>query len=347
MAEAVEVTVDGKRLVSPAKVPAGAKLKVRGVPAEAFVALHATVDDSRVPFPLEFRSRPAVWVSDPLPPKSRFTLRVDLPDSSTVTVTGRAQQAAEVAVAALSPSGGVYGVGMPVTVTFPVPVTDRAAVEAGLSVDASQPLGASSWSWTDDKTVVFRPKAYWPARTDVTVTAKLASVQVAPGVWGADASASFATGPSMVFTVDGDDHTMTLVRDGAKVRSFPVSLGKPGWETAAGVKVISEIYESKRMVNSTGPETWDVVSPYAMRLTYTGEFLHGAPWNGAIGSANTSHGCTNVTVDDGRWLFERVRIGDVVEFDDVDGDKVASWNGLGGVWNVPWSTWTAGSALSG
>ncbi len=33
-----------------------------------------------------------------------------------------------------------------------------------------------------------------------------------------------------------------------------------------------------------------------MRLTYSGEFIHAAPWSvGSQGSANVSHGCTGMS----------------------------------------------------
>jgi L,D-transpeptidase-like protein len=85
--------------------------------------------------------------------------------------------------------------------------------------------------------------------------------------------------------------------------------------------------------------------PYAMRMTSSGEFLHGAPWNPYIGTMNHSHGCTNLTLASAHWVFDHVKEGDPVV---TTGTRRAteSWNGLGGVWNVPWAKWVAGSALS-
>jgi lipoprotein-anchoring transpeptidase ErfK/SrfK len=126
-------------------------------------------------------------------------------------------------------------------------------------------------------------------------------------------------------------------------------MGKSGFTTRSGTKVIMDIHESYRMrsttVGITGSEAYDLDVPYAMRITSTGEFLHGAPWNHYIGIANMSHGCTNLTLSDARWLFHRVREGDPVVTKGT-GRSTESWNGLGGVWNVPWDKWVAGSALS-
>ena len=89
----------------------------------------------------------------------------------------------------------------------------------------------------------------------------------------------------------------TSARDGVTLRKVPVSLGKPTWETASGVKTILERYEMKRMVNPGPREPYDVDVPYALRLTPSGEYLHAAPWNlYNLGVASTSHGCTNMSM---------------------------------------------------
>ena len=42
-----------------------------------------------------------------------------------------------------------------------------------------------------------------------------------------------------------------------------------------------------------------------MRLTYSGEFLHAAPWSvGSQGYANVSHGCTGMSTANAQWLYD-------------------------------------------
>ena len=45
---------------------------------------------------------------------------------------------------------------------------------------------------------------------------------------------------------------------------------------------------------------------FAQRLTWGGEFIHAAPWSeGQQGSVNVSHGCVNVSMANGDWLFKQ------------------------------------------
>lgn len=79
-------------------------------------------------------------------------------------------------------------------------------------------------------------------------------------------------------------------------------------------------------------------------MTVTGEFLHAAPWSEwAQGSANVFHGCTNVSLATGVWLYTHTLIGDPV-ITTGTGRPTETWNGLGGIWNYSWAQWKARSA---
>jgi lipoprotein-anchoring transpeptidase ErfK/SrfK len=153
--------------------------------------------------------------------------------------------------------------------------------------------------------------------------------------------------------VDGKTKKMKVYVDGANVKTFKVSLGKNEWETRNGTKVIStakeatKIYRSESLGLTDPDEQYELEAPWNTRLTPTGEFLHAAPWAyGRLGIYNGSHGCTNMYVDDAKWIFNETIPGDVVFYTNTGGNVNEPWNGPGGLWNIPWSKWLKKSALS-
>nr|WP_284290613.1 L,D-transpeptidase [Angustibacter aerolatus] len=122
---------------------------------------------------------------------------------------------------------------------------------------------------------------------------------------------------------------------------MPVTTGKdaPRFRTRNGIKVILS-RESERQMNAetTGlkksdPEYYNVKVKYAMRVTWSGEFLHAAPWSvGSQGHANVSHGCTGMSTANAKWLFDRSKMGDVVKY--VGSNRgLESYNGYT-MWNM-------------
>jgi len=82
---------------------------------------------------------------------------------------------------------------------------------------------------------------------------------------------------------------------------------------AAGVDRFHEL--RKLGIKKGDPGYYRIPTQWAMRLTWSGEFLHSAPWSvGSQGSANVSHGCTNLAPADAKWLFGQSSMGDVVKF---------------------------------
>jgi len=232
----------------------------------------------------------------------------------------------------------LYGVGTVIRIEFSYPVPDeqKPLLEEAARVIASKPFGVGAWSWPNDTTMAFRPKEFWPAYTDVKVDFdwkknKLASY---------DPAVKFRVGRELIFTIPANKLVGKVKRDGVTLRKVPVSLGKPTWETASGVKTIMERYEMKRMVNPGPREPYDVNVPYALRLTPSGEYLHAAPWNlYNLGVASTSHGCTNMSMEDAIWLYEHAFEGDPVITTDT-GVDLDWYEGPGAMWNIDWTDWT-------
>ncbi len=248
-------------------------------------------------------------------------------------------------------SGQSVGVGMPIIVRFNATVRDRAAVEKALVVTSSKPA-EGAWSWVSDTEVHYRPKDYWPAYDKVTLDVNLKGVDAGRGVWGMkNRTVTFRTGSSMVSIVDVDAHTLTVFRNGQKARVIPVTTGKAEFLTRNGTKVILEKHTLKVMDSTTvgipksSPEYYRLDVPYAMRVTWSGEFVHAAPWStGSQGRDNVSHGCVGMSMTNAIWLFNQSEVGDIVK---VVGSPRPLEPGNGYTdWNVSWPDWLAGSALT-
>jgi lipoprotein-anchoring transpeptidase ErfK/SrfK len=297
----------------------------------------------------------ATWTSRPLKVARHYRVSASAVDAKG-RVAARSGFFATVAPrkvleTSISPLDGQnVGVGMPVIVRFSEPVKDRAAVEEALTVTSAKPI-VGSWSWVSDEEIHFRPKDFWPAYNKVKVAVDLKGVDAGRGVWGMENRVvKFETGSSMVSVVDVDAHTLTVYRNGKKARVIPVSTGKAGFLTRNGTKVILEKHTLKVMdaqsigISPGDPEYYRLDVPYAMRVTWSGEFVHAAPWSvGSQGSDNVSHGCVGMSTANAIWLFNLSTVGDVVE---VVGSPRQLEPGNGYTdWNVSWGEWTAGSAL--
>jgi lipoprotein-anchoring transpeptidase ErfK/SrfK len=247
--------------------------------------------------------------------------------------------------------GETVGVGMPIIVHFDVPVTDRASIERHLSVQ-TKPVQQGTWHWISDNEVHWRPKTYWKAGTDVTVHADINGVSAGNGIFGQmNRAASFHIGNAVIMKINLATHEMRVFDNGKLLRTIPVTGGAAGFTTRSGIKVIIEKFRVKRMNSATvgikpgDPNYYNIPDvEYAQRVTYSGEFLHAAPWSvGDQGSANVSHGCVGMSTENAAWLYGLTHRGDVV---DVSGTSrpMEPDNGYGD-WNVPWNTYKAGSAL--
>ena len=286
---------------------------------------------------------------------TRYVVKVRAVDSeglATVTrSTFRTEQPKSLVHSSILPgSGATVGVGMPVIVTFDAPVPNRAAAEQQLSVKSS-PAQPGGWYWVSDTMVRYRPKTYWEAGTKVTVSSDLADVRLGDGVWGDDNdTVTFGVGDAMISTVDIGQHQLTVRRNGEVLRTIPITTGKTGWDTRQGVKVIISkdrevVMDAATLeVPKNSPDYYRLNVEYAMRVTWSGEYLHAAPWSVADqGHANVSHGCTGMSTADAVWFYDNSTVGDVVDY--VDGVRsMEAWNGYTD-WNLSWAQWKQGSAL--
>jgi len=209
-------------------------------------------------------------------------------------------------VASIQPSPGQkVGVAMPVTVTFAQSIANRAAAEHTMTFTSPATL-AGSFTWLNDRVVQWNPKGYWPAHSNIIVTA-------------GGAKTTFETGAATMGVADIDAHTFTVSMDGQVVRQMPASMGKPKHPTPIGSfaalqKQASVIMDSRTIgIPLSDPEGYRLTVADAVRVTWGGVYVHSAPWSVASqGNANVSHGCINLSPDNAAWYYDTVNIGDPI-----------------------------------
>ena len=262
------------------------------------------------------------------------------------TVKPRRQMSASLNVG----DGQTYGIAMPIALSFPSRVTDKASVEKALSVETT-PKTEGSWGWTDgDTSVHWRPKEYYKPGTTVKVNAKIYGVKIGEGVYGKqDVSASFTIGRSQIVKGNTTQHTMQVIRDGQQIADYPVSYGldsDPGRVTHSGVHVVMGKQSTYAMSNPKYHYE-NVVVPWAVRISNNGEFIHGlaaSVW--AQGKKNVSHGCLNLSPARAKEYYDGVLTGDPVEITGST-QTLSAKDGDYSDWTYDWAGWQKLSALAG
>ncbi len=249
------------------------------------------------------------------------------------------------------PSGGAsVGVGQSAVVQFDEAISDRQADQDAITVTADPPVEGAFY-WKDNREVRWRPKDYWQPGTSVEVEVDIYGKDLGNGMYGEkDTSASFVIGDEVIAVADDLTKTITVSRNGEVIKTMPTSMGKAGYDTPVGVYTVGESYESMIMDSSTYGVPTDAAEGYrtpvdhAVRMSYSGIFVHSAPWSvWAQGSQNTSHGCLNVSPADAAWFYNNLGRGDLVIVKNTGGSPLPGYDGLGD-WQVPWETWKAGNA---
>ncbi|MEU9100895.1 Ig-like domain-containing protein [Streptomyces sp. NPDC048361] len=296
----------------------------------------------------------------PLVAGAHYTLKVSTenedgsPGLRTLTFdTAAVKDAVEVE---FGPDAGKYGVGQPITAQLSKPVKDKAAraiVERALKVE-STPSVEGAWYWVDDKVLHYRPKEYWPTHATINVHSNLEGVKIADKLYGgAGKPLKITTGDRIEAITDAAAHSMTVKRNGEVINTIPVTTGKPGFSTRNGVKVVLGKQYFVRMRGTTvgisagSSDAYDLPVYYATRVTWSGEYVHAAPWSvGSQGAENVSHGCTGMSTGNAAWFFENINEGDIVTVVNSIGEDMTPFDNGFGDWNVSWDKWRTGSVLT-
>ncbi|MCP2340780.1 L,D-transpeptidase [Actinomadura rupiterrae] len=252
-------------------------------------------------------------------------------------------------------SGEKVGVGMPIFVRFNRAVTGKAAkaaVERTLTVTPEKPV-EGAWRWIGDSQAVYRTRTYWAPHQTVKIDARLAGVDAGNGVYGAkDSAATMQVGAEQITKGDISEHEMTVYRDGRKVRRIPFSAGNGTtreYTTTSGAHLLMERESHVTMVSPGrkpgDPGYYKTDVDWAVRFSNSGEYTHSAPWNvGIQGSANTSHGCLNLSPANARWYYDHAQRGDVLNL--TGSTRKVEWDNGWSFWQMPFDTWKQGSALA-
>jgi L,D-transpeptidase ErfK/SrfK len=117
--------------------------------------------------------------------------------------------------------------------------------------------------------------------------------------------------------------------DGVNVSTYPIGVGKSGWDTPLGKTTITRMREKPTWVvpdsimenhlqhglvipkvKPPGPD--NPLGDYAMNIGFKSIVIHGTPYPKRVG-LRASHGCINMTNADVGELFRMVKIGTPVE----------------------------------
>lgn len=202
-------------------------------------------------------------------------------------------------------NGSTVGVAKPIVINFQRPIADRPLAEQAIHISSDPPVPGKFY-WMSNTQLRWRPIDFWPANTTINIDAS-------------GTKSSFRTGDALVATIDDATHQMEIMRNGTLEKTFPVSMGKPGYETPNGTYYVLEKFANMVMDSSTYGVAVDSAEGYklkvqdAVRINNAGIFVHGAPWSvGDQGKRNVSHGCPNLSPANAQWFYDNFGSGDPV-----------------------------------
>jgi lipoprotein-anchoring transpeptidase ErfK/SrfK len=202
-------------------------------------------------------------------------------------------------------NGSMVGVAKPIIINFAVPIANRQMAEDAIHISSNPPVPGRFY-WLSDSQVRWRPQDFWPKGTVVNIDA-------------AGTKSNFRVGESLVATIDNETKQMEIVRDGVLEKTFPVSLGKSGYETKNGTYYVLEKFAEIVMDSSTygvpvtDDEGYKLDVEDAVRIDNSGIFVHSAPWSEADqGVRNVSHGCINLSAENAQWFYDNFGSGDPI-----------------------------------
>ncbi len=204
-------------------------------------------------------------------------------------------------------NGSIAGAAKPIYINFQRPIANRALAEQAIHISSNPPVPGRFY-WTSDTQVRWRPQDFWPAGTVVDIDAS-------------GTKSSFTVPEQLVATIDNKSLQMEIHRNGELVKTFPVSMGKKGYDTKNGTYYVLEKFADIVMDSSTygvpvddpSGDGYKLKVQDAVRIDNSGIFVHSAPWSvGSQGESNVSHGCINLSPANAQWFYDNFGSGDAV-----------------------------------
>lgn len=211
-------------------------------------------------------------------------------------------------------NGSIAGAAKPIYINFQRPIANRQMAQDAVHISSNPPVPGRFY-WVTDTQLRWRPQDFWPAGTVVTIDA-------------AGTKSSFTVPEQLTATIDNNTKQMEVHRNGVLEKTFPVSMGKPGYDTKNGTYYVLEKFNEIVMDSSTygvpvddpSGEGYKLKVKDAVRIDNSGIFVHGAPWSvGSQGESNVSHGCINLSAENAKWFRENFGSGDAVVIKNTDG----------------------------
>ena len=187
------------RTPTPAKLKVSVKKGATDVPVDSVLSVAAknatltkvTVTQAAGELPGTLSADSVHWIADDrLEPGVTYTVKSVGKGSdgetvrSTSSFTTEALTLDQQTYPSVAPlDGETVGIGMPVVVTFDIPVTDQAAFERNMHVTTT-PAQQGTWHWISSTEVHYRPKKYWQAGTDIHVDIDVNGVDAGGGIYG-------------------------------------------------------------------------------------------------------------------------------------------------------------------
>lgn len=304
-----------------------------GITVDKGETTQVTVEDSDgTDIPGTMRDDDSAWVPrEPLDYDTSYTAKVTaedgdgIPASATTSFHTMSEPKQKVSATVWNDPKYEYGQAMTVQLDFEegfeVDEDHREAVENRLFV-SSEPKQEGAWHWFDGNHLEYRTKEFWEPGTTISLRAALEGVPLGDGKYGSEDLEQDIQVSDIArkIEVNDDDKEMVAYKDGKEVKSMPVSLGKASTPSYSGTMTVMEklehtIFDTTAQCGGKvqGSDCYRTPVDWAQRLTWSGQFIHSAPWSvGDQGSRNVSHGCVNASPQDSKWIFNFAAVGDPV-----------------------------------